>query len=1360
MTGDAGVVIATVSATSLDFGRTVIGLTETLAVILRNPNSQPVTIAFGPMSGAAANDYAPRIGGNAPPATRTLSGGQGITLELAFTPSASGVRNASYTLDLCNGGCTETITLAGEGALEAISCTPALLSIGFVNPTACATGEITCENTSDHDSTVVGWGFASGTSTEYTLSSNAPTPSILSPGDDIRLDVEYCPTAFGRDDATVAVTVIHPNPALSTKTVLATGEGGGPDISCAPASVDLGVTAVGQTASRGFACTNVGNVPLLISAIDFGAGAPATLDRTLTVNGGAANPPFTLAGGDSVDVQVQFTPTGAGMVLGTLEAVSNDRDSPLISTPVSGESIAATPNCVLSIGPSPLDFGGIAPGGVGRAWVVAENSGTDDCAVNAAGVTGGVFALADPNVSAVLAPLEAIAIEVWFAPAAEGDFTGALELQTSDPNQATASVVLEGTGLTNGLLMLPAHVAFGNAATGCSNTLTRRVVVSNLDTNAVTITGLSLEAGSSSAYTLTSTSGFVLAGGSSGEIEIGFRPGLAGNHLGRVRVETAGLPAYYVRLSGAGTADGMNTIEYAGSPGRVIDMLMVVDDSCSMTATQDALSAAIGVFIDEAIAAGADFQIGVTTTDPSPLAPFVAGGIRGGIVSAATPDARGVLATNVTVGINGDPVELPLFAATQAVTDPAVIAGVNAGFLRANGELEVVIVTDEPDQSPGTVAQYIASMQTRPGGLGGSLRVHSISAGLIACQSPPGAVPFINGQASPRLVEISNLTGGLHGSICSDDYPTMLRPIASTAFGGRGSVYRLHTRPSPDSVEVRVDGVLLPTMTGTITNWSVSYNTDAVVFAPSRAPAPTSDVSITYQAFCVSPTCGNLIIESGEQCDDGDSDDGDACPTTCYDAFCGDTHLRSNVEQCDDGNLLNGDGCDLTCIIEGCGNGRLDPGEQCDDGQGGNSNTTPDACRLDCREAYCGDGVADTGEPCDDGNLLQTDACLNGCIAARCGDGHVQAGVEQCDDSNQTNGDGCDTSCNYEILTTYTMPAATTTVTETMTANQTVTIELEVTATSYLYAEVFTTLATACNGYTELRLYQDDGTTLIGSDTFDGLGSCSKIDPTIDTWALLTPGTYYLTLRNQRTTTYTYYLVLHGLETDICGNGVTEAAANEECDDGNTDDTDFCTNACLLNIGDYTVSTTPNQTFTAAPGTALTFTSVDDGTATVNIGFDFEFAGLAITDATVGTNGLIGFDDPANVRIFTNTALPTIATPNGIIAWWWDDMIANGTATSTLSGVAPNRVRRFTFVNHQRYSAAQDTVSAEIRLYETTNVIEVHYGTTTAASTSFSASVGWESQGAYRGEEVLTCTPSCRGSDWPTDTIITYTPTP
>ncbi len=69
-----------------------------------------------------------------------------------------------------------------------------------------------------------------------------------------------------------------------------------------------------------------------------------------------------------------------------------------------------------------------------------------------------------------------------------------------------------------------------------------------------------------------------------------------------------------------------------------------------------------------------------------------------------------------------------------------------------------------------------------------------------------------------------------------------------------------------------------------------------------------------------------------------------------------------------------------------CGNAILESPEQCDDGSM-NSNSVADACRLDCRSPRCGDGVEDTGEACDDGNPDNRDGCSVDCaVEATAGD--------------------------------------------------------------------------------------------------------------------------------------------------------------------------------------------------------------------------------------------------------------------------------------------------------------------------------------------------------------------------------------
>ena len=64
--------------------------------------------------------------------------------------------------------------------------------------------------------------------------------------------------------------------------------------------------------------------------------------------------------------------------------------------------------------------------------------------------------------------------------------------------------------------------------------------------------------------------------------------------------------------------------------------------------------------------------------------------------------------------------------------------------------------------------------------------------------------------------------------------------------------------------------------------------------------------------------CGNGIVEPGEQCDDGNNLNNDACNTQCEPTWCGDAIIQAPngnglFEQCDDGNANDDDTCIYNC---------------------------------------------------------------------------------------------------------------------------------------------------------------------------------------------------------------------------------------------------------------------------------------------------------------------------------------------------------------------------------------------------------------------------------------------------------------
>ncbi|MBI5543820.1 MAG: DUF4215 domain-containing protein [Deltaproteobacteria bacterium] len=124
----------------------------------------------------------------------------------------------------------------------------------------------------------------------------------------------------------------------------------------------------------------------------------------------------------------------------------------------------------------------------------------------------------------------------------------------------------------------------------------------------------------------------------------------------------------------------------------------------------------------------------------------------------------------------------------------------------------------------------------------------------------------------------------------------------------------------------------------------------------------------------VPASCGDGVVNEGEECDDGNALDPDACLSTCRLATCGDSIVGPG-EECDDGNTVDTDECLPTCKRARCGDGSIGPGEECDDGNALYS----DACLPTCKLASCGDGILGQGEECDDGNTVDGDRCSNGC---------------------------------------------------------------------------------------------------------------------------------------------------------------------------------------------------------------------------------------------------------------------------------------------------------------------------------------------------------------------------------------------
>ncbi|MCB9666339.1 MAG: VWA domain-containing protein [Alphaproteobacteria bacterium] len=235
-----------------------------------------------------------------------------------------------------------------------------------------------------------------------------------------------------------------------------------------------------------------------------------------------------------------------------------------------------------------------------------------------------------------------------------------------------------------------------------------------------------------------------------------------------------------------------------------VDVLWVIDDSGSMSDEQDKLATNLPAFFDYLDGSGMDWHIGVTTTDAE--LEGLAGSLRRvagyAWLSQDTPHVRELFEMLVRVGVGGSMDEMGLLAVKQGVFQPhSELIAANAGFLREDAGLHIVVISDEDDSSedrvdPTELATSLRTMKADP--------EIPVTFNSIVGPKPNGCDSGTN-QASygSRYVVTTMRVGGIHRSICEDDWVPVLEDLGLQAAGLRDQ-YVLSQVPVDGSLQVVV----------------------------------------------------------------------------------------------------------------------------------------------------------------------------------------------------------------------------------------------------------------------------------------------------------------------------------------------------------------------------------------------------------------------------------------------------------------------------------------------------------------------------------------------------------------------------
>jgi hypothetical protein len=184
------------SASSLNFGVLQIGLTSaSQTVTVTNVSSHSASFTSIASSGDFSQSHT---------CPTTLNAGQNCTITVSFKPTAAGTRNGAVTLkDNCPGSPTQTITLTGIGASNAMTLLPGSLSFPGQIPGTSSAMSITLYNDGTAAVNIKTFGISPADGT-FTQTNNCPP--TLNPNTNCIIQVVFTPPDSGNYSATLSVT--------------------------------------------------------------------------------------------------------------------------------------------------------------------------------------------------------------------------------------------------------------------------------------------------------------------------------------------------------------------------------------------------------------------------------------------------------------------------------------------------------------------------------------------------------------------------------------------------------------------------------------------------------------------------------------------------------------------------------------------------------------------------------------------------------------------------------------------------------------------------------------------------------------------------------------------------------------------------------------------------------------------------------------------------------------------------------------------------------------------------------------------------------------------------------------------------
>ena len=280
-----------------------------------------------------------------------------------------------------------------------------------------------------------------------------------------------------------------------------------------------------------------------------------------------------------------------------------------------------------------------------------------------------------------------------------------------------------------------------------------------------------------------------------------------------------------------GYTDVTENFKQNAAQSKKLDIVWVIDNSGSMADEQDELGSNFNVFINDFVTKNVDFRMGITTTDCSSDAKCgkLVTGSDSKLTSAKAAASKTQFLNDfkslVQVGISGSGSEKGLMAAKNFLTKQST------SLIRDEAYLAVVILSDEEDQSSGTVASYTDALKSFKSSAG-LVKVYSI-VDINKTNSGNGVLA-----GGDRYKAASENTAGVAADIRAD-FAGVLSDMGNEIINLLDS-FALAANPVAGSLKVYVNDQL-------VSNYSYDVSSRSIKFDPNSLPQVGANIKVTYK---------------------------------------------------------------------------------------------------------------------------------------------------------------------------------------------------------------------------------------------------------------------------------------------------------------------------------------------------------------------------------------------------------------------------------------------------------------------------------------------------------------------------------